>query len=559
MGRVYLGYSPGGRAVAVKVVHPELARDPEFMTRFQREAEAAAAVGGVYTAPVISAGPADHPPWLATAYVPGPSLADYVARSGPLPDGATWKLAGGLAEALQAIHAKGLVHRDLKPGNILLATDGPRVIDFGISRALMGTQVTAAQTTMGTPAFMSPEQVQGRDVGPASDIFALGSVLAYAATGVAPFDGGASYSILYKVVGSEPDLGRLTEGPYGPSGPGLRAIVAACLAKDPARRPSLEQLITGIATATGAFPPVAAGTFWPQAVTASIESRTVAITALPGPPGQPGPTRGYTGPQGYTGAQGYGGPPGYPGQQAPTGQQGLPSGGPVTPVPGYATPAHVTTPPTRRSGPRWLLLTGAGVAAAIVIGVVLALVLNSGPGGTPGPAAATAVGGVSSPATTGPATSAPASTAPASVPPASVPPASAVTTTSAPASASASPTSTLIAVTVCSDPADGCTQAGASQQMEVKPKEILVSGDGSGYVDGLTWSNWGGSQATATGTLKLNNCDPNCAQGTYTGYPAMVTVAGPKDYGTGLQAYSTIVVQSPAANQDYTYTKDTVP
>src|SRR5579859_5296084 len=177
MGRVYLGYSPGGRAVAVKVVHPELAGDPEFMTRFQREAQAAAAVSGAYTAPVVGAGPADSPPWLATAFVAGPSLMDFVERSGPLPDAAVWRLAGGLVEALQAIHAQGLVHRDLKPGNILLAPDGPRVIDFGISRALQGAHVTATRMTMGTPAFMSPEQVEGRDdVGPVSDIFSLGSV-----------------------------------------------------------------------------------------------------------------------------------------------------------------------------------------------------------------------------------------------------------------------------------------------------------------------------------------------------------------------------------------------
>ncbi|HEY6789562.1 MAG TPA: serine/threonine-protein kinase, partial [Trebonia sp.] len=230
MGRVYLGYSPGGRAVAVKIVHPELAGDPEFMVRFQREAEAAVAVGGVYTAPVLGAGPTDNPPWLATAFVAGPSLADLVARTGPLPPAAVWRLAGGLVEALQAIHAQGLVHRDLKPGNILLAPDGPRVIDFGISRALQGAHVTATRMTMGTPAFMSPEQVEGRsDVGPVSDVFSLGSVLAYAATGTAPFDGGQPFAIFYKVISGEPDLSGLPEGPYGPTGPGLRALVAACL------------------------------------------------------------------------------------------------------------------------------------------------------------------------------------------------------------------------------------------------------------------------------------------------------------------------------------------
>jgi serine/threonine protein kinase len=175
MGRVYLGYSPGGRPVAVKVVHPELARDPEFMKRFRREVAAAQAVSGAYTAAVVGAGPDDSPPWLATTFVPGPALADLVARTGPLPADAVWRLAGGLAEALQAIHAHALVHRDLKPANILIADDGPRVIDFGISRTTDGTVLTSTSMTIGTPAYMSPEQAEGRPVGPPSDVFSLGS------------------------------------------------------------------------------------------------------------------------------------------------------------------------------------------------------------------------------------------------------------------------------------------------------------------------------------------------------------------------------------------------
>src|SRR5580692_897025 len=230
MGRVYLGSSPGGRAVAVKVVHPELARDPEFMRRFRREVEAAEAVSGAYTAPVVGAGPDDSPPWLATAYVAGPSLAELVARSGPLPEAAVWRLAGGLIEALQAIHDRGLVHRDLKPGNILIAADGPRVIDFGISRALHGTALTATRTTMGTPAYMSPEQAESREIGPASDVFSLGSVLGFAATGKAPFDGGDMMSVIYRIVHGEPGL--------GPVPPALAGLIAGCLAKDPASRPS---------------------------------------------------------------------------------------------------------------------------------------------------------------------------------------------------------------------------------------------------------------------------------------------------------------------------------
>ncbi|HEX8004971.1 MAG TPA: serine/threonine-protein kinase, partial [Trebonia sp.] len=186
MGRVYLGFSPAGRAVAVKVVHPELARDAEFRRRFAREVATARAVSGMYTAPVVASGLDDDPPWLATAYVPGPSLAEAVAEHGPLAEAAVWRLAAGLTEALQAVHACGLVHRDLKPANVLLAADGPRVIDFGISRALDGTSVTATGMVVGTPGYMSPEQAEGVRTEAPSDVFSLGCVLAYAASGNAP-------------------------------------------------------------------------------------------------------------------------------------------------------------------------------------------------------------------------------------------------------------------------------------------------------------------------------------------------------------------------------------
>ena len=182
MGRVYLGFSPAGRAVAVKVVHAELARNAEFRHRFGREVAAARAVSGMYTAPVVAAGLEDDPPWLATGYVPGPSLADVVAQHGALPEPAVWRLAAGLAEALRAVHQSSLVHRDLKPANVLLAADGPHVIDFGISRAFEGTTVTAVGMVVGTPGYMSPEQAEGKQVGPASDVFSLGCVLAFAGT-----------------------------------------------------------------------------------------------------------------------------------------------------------------------------------------------------------------------------------------------------------------------------------------------------------------------------------------------------------------------------------------
>jgi hypothetical protein len=278
MGRVYLGFSPAGRAVAVKVVHPELARDAEFTRRFAREVATARAVGGIYTAPVVAAGMDDDPPWLATAYVPGPSLAEVVAGHGALPEPAVWRLAAGLTEALQAVHASGLVHRDLKPANVLLAADGPRVIDFGISRALDGTSLTATGMVVGTPGYMSPEQAEGAQAGPPSDVFSLGCVLAYAAAGNAPFGSGSAASVLYRVVMRPPDL---TGVPAR-----LREVVAACMAKDPAERPGLASLAAMISRSGPAVPAASPVSYWPAPVAevirasqAGLAERAVPATA----------------------------------------------------------------------------------------------------------------------------------------------------------------------------------------------------------------------------------------------------------------------------------------
>ncbi len=261
MGRVYLGLSPAGRAVAVKVVHPDLASDTEFLRRFGQEVAAARAVSGIYTAPVVASGLNERPPWLATAFVPGPPLDQVVGENGPLPEQALWPLLGGLVEALQAIHACGVVHRDLKPANVLLATDGPRVIDFGISRAADGTALTAAGVVFGTPGFMSPEQAEGRGADPASDVFALGCVIAYAAAGAGPFGTGTAAAILYRVVHSEPVLAGIP--------PRLREMIAACLAKDPAARPTLRALSGAISSGTDATGPSAVA-FWPSSVAGLI-------------------------------------------------------------------------------------------------------------------------------------------------------------------------------------------------------------------------------------------------------------------------------------------------
>ena len=257
MGRVYLGLSPAGRAVAIKVVHPDLASDADFLRRFGQEVAAARAVSGIYTAPVVASGLNERPPWLATAFVPGPPLDQVVGENGPLPEQALWPLLAGLVEALQAVHACGVVHRDLKPANVLLATDGPRVIDFGIARAADGTSLTAAGVVFGTPGYMSPEQAEGRGAGPASDVFALGCVVAYAATGTGPFGTGTAAAILYRVVHAEPVLDGVP--------PRLRPVVAACLAKDPAARPTLRALSGMIAGGMDTTGPSAVA-FWPSSV-----------------------------------------------------------------------------------------------------------------------------------------------------------------------------------------------------------------------------------------------------------------------------------------------------
>ncbi|WP_225798172.1 Hsp70 family protein [Streptomyces aculeolatus] len=271
MGEVFLGRSPGGRAVAVKVVHPHLARQGEFRRRFAREVAAARAVGGAFTAPVLAAGPQDDLPWIATVYIPGPDLAEAVGVAGPLPQGAVWPLAAGLVEALQAVHAAGVLHRDLKPSNVLVAADGPRVIDFGIARTLEDTALTATGLVVGTAGFMAPEQAEGGEVGPAGDVFALGAVIAFAATGAGPFGEGPPLAVLHRVVSGRPRLDGLT----GP----LRELIDACLAKDPGERPTL----TALLERTGAhrepaddFPGTSP---WPDAVTTLIQRHATPSTA----------------------------------------------------------------------------------------------------------------------------------------------------------------------------------------------------------------------------------------------------------------------------------------
>ncbi|MFE0650328.1 PQQ-binding-like beta-propeller repeat protein [Streptomyces sp. NPDC059534] len=239
MGVVHLAASASGLRLAVKVVHGRYAEDPEFRARFRQEVAAARRVSGAFTAPVVDADPDAVRPWMATLYVPGPTLADQVKRNGPLAPAELRRLTAGLAEALRDIHRAGVVHRDLKPSNVLLTDTGPKVIDFGISRPVDSDLHTETGKLIGSPPFMAPEQFQRpREVGPAADVFALGSVLVHAATGHGPFDSDSPYIVAYQVVHDEPDL---TGVPAE-----LAPLVARCLAKEPAERPTPAQIMSAL-------------------------------------------------------------------------------------------------------------------------------------------------------------------------------------------------------------------------------------------------------------------------------------------------------------------------
>jgi serine/threonine protein kinase len=249
MGKVYLADGKDG-PVAVKVVRPEFADDPAFRRRFEQEVATATRVRGDHTASVISAGTRAAQPWLATEYVPGPSLQYAVGTHGPLPAGRVLSLVAGVAEALRSIHTAGVVHRDLKPSNVILAPDGPKVIDFGIARAADSTSVTRTGMRPGTPAYMSPEHVRGDEVTPTADVFALGVLANYAATGELAFGGGTDPAVAYRILEREPNL-------TGCPDP-VRSIVLRCLDKDPRRRPTageVSQLCRSAADAAAAVEP----------------------------------------------------------------------------------------------------------------------------------------------------------------------------------------------------------------------------------------------------------------------------------------------------------------
>ncbi|MEV6010482.1 serine/threonine-protein kinase [Streptomyces sp. NPDC051976] len=398
MGKVYLSYTPGGRPVAVKVIRPELAEDADFRRRFRQEVLAAQRVQGLYTAPVVDSDAESARPWLATAYVPGPTLSSAVAEHGPLPVPTLLLLVAGIAEALQAVHAAGLVHRDLKPSNVILASDGPRVIDFGIARAADATALTDSGVTVGTPAFMSPEQAAGREIGPATDVFALGQVAAYAALGSPAYGEGPSHAVLYRIVHEEPDLSALPAD--------LVPLVTACLAKDPAARPSLADIV-GMCQAASAETQLRRPEQWlPGAVAAEIPQRHAAPTYVPpavpytptapvahqaGPPPVPAPGTPPPGhdPRSYQQTQAAGPVAGHPQGTPPPmpvpqnrgygpGPGPRPGGpGPYGPMP----PRPFVPQPPKKSRNKVLVVVGAVVGALFVISAAASVIRALGGSG----------------------------------------------------------------------------------------------------------------------------------------------------------------------------------
>jgi serine/threonine protein kinase len=235
MGRVFLGQSASGRLFAVKVIHPDQGDNAEFRMRFKREIGAARKVSGAFTAGIVDADPLAELPWLAMEYVDGESLDRAVIRAGPLPLPPLRVMGAQLAEGLCAIHVAGIVHRDLKPTNILLAADGPRIIDFGVSKVRRGGALTNAGQFVGTPGYFAPEQALGDEARPASDVFSLGAVLAFAATGRPPFGTGTDARRIYRVVEGEPDLDGVPEE--------IRPLVERCLVKQPGDRPTAAAIL----------------------------------------------------------------------------------------------------------------------------------------------------------------------------------------------------------------------------------------------------------------------------------------------------------------------------
>ncbi|MDX6354191.1 MAG: hypothetical protein QOF98_1094 [Streptomyces sp.] len=400
MGRVYLARSERGRTVAVKLVRAELAAQEEFRSRFRREVLAARRVGGAWTAPVLDADTEAEVPWVATGYVAGPSLHQVVAKDyGPLPERSVRVLASGLLHALADIHGAGLIHRDLKPSNVMVTLDGPRVIDFGIARALETVtddgQLTTTGAMLGSPAFMSPEQVRGDRVTPACDVFCLGSVLAYAATGLQPFGAAASgvHAQMFRIVQEPPDLAPVPDG--------LRPLVAACLSKTPEERPTLAEVRILLGPDPGEDEPTARDDepWLPGAIVAQLGRQVVRLLELESADTGPLPVvpASVVGGSAVGSAEDLAGAPADAEPQpeaVPWQASHSPTYGPAY-IPPYAAPPAdqappdtAATPPARRGRPRALVAVLASLAVIAGVATAYVAVHESGNGGAdPAPSA----------------------------------------------------------------------------------------------------------------------------------------------------------------------------
>ncbi|OPC82124.1 hypothetical protein B4N89_15295 [Embleya scabrispora] len=397
MGSVYLSHTRGGQPVALKVVRPDLARDAEFRRRFEREVQAARRVHGPYTAPVLDSNTDGPLPWLAGAYVAGPPLSEAVRVHGPLPVESVLLLVAGVAEALEAVHAAGVIHRDLKPSNVLLAADGPRVIDFGIARAADTTALTGSDVMVGTPAYMSPEQVLGKPVGFASDVFSLALVGHYAATGDHPFGQGHAQALMYRIVGEAPDLSA--------SPAVLRDLFAACLAKEPAERPSLADVIEGCRRGADVTVFVRGANWLPAGIVREIAEREaapspaavdLAVPAGPAIPPPPKPAdRPWVPPRPSTSPA----PPVRPPMVGPgpyaAGSVGFPGPPPPSP-PAHPHPDGATR---RRPWPRIVMAAVAAVAVVVAAVLIVPPLLDGDGGGDGGKDSGSADGSKTDPAT----------------------------------------------------------------------------------------------------------------------------------------------------------------
>ncbi|MFE1733904.1 serine/threonine-protein kinase [Streptomyces bacillaris] len=419
MGQVFLARSDRGRTVALKLVRRELAEQPEFRARFRQEVRAAHQVGGAWTAPVLDSDTEAPIPWVATGYVAGPSLHRIVSGRpgapltdsgayGPLPTRSVQLLGSGLAHALQHIHRAGLIHRDLKPSNVLLTIDGPRVIDFGIARALESLadgDLTRTGAMIGSPGFMAPEQVRGERVTTACDVFCLGSVLAYAATGRLPFgaaESGGVHALMFRITQEDPDLSGVPAE--------LADVVRECLAKDPAARPSTDDLLARLGEAEADEPWLPATLIAqlgrqavglldaedpeqptrPAAPPASVYALPTQIAPGPATPPPAAPVTPVAPPPAPT-------PPPYaqqPRTHAPYGQSYDPGPAYNTPLPpGYFTPATAPAPtPVRRSTGATVALVAVAIVVAIGAGGSVYAFMNHQGGDTPTPGPSSSTG-----------------------------------------------------------------------------------------------------------------------------------------------------------------------